>query len=60
MIPQDAKRTPWPDEFKKWHTRMADERKLFEREAEIYAPRRDDEISRVIQAIEAILRGSRP
>ena len=46
-------------EFKKWYTLMAGERKLFESEAEVYAPYTDHEISRVIQGIEAILRGSR-
>ena len=50
---------PVTREFKKWYTLMAGERKLFEREAEVYAPYTDHEISRVIQGIEAILRGSR-
>ena len=59
LIPQDAKLTPWPDEFKKSYTLMADEPKLFERQAEVYAPCTDAEISRVIRSIEAILRGSR-
>jgi arylsulfatase A-like enzyme len=55
VIPADAKLTPWPDELAKWETLSADEKKLFARQAEVYAAYTaytDHEIGRVIQAVE--------
>jgi len=56
VIPQDAKLTPWPDELlKKWDSLTAEEKKLFIRQADVYAAflaYTDHEIGRVIQAIE--------
>jgi len=55
VIPQDAKLTPWPDELKKWETLTPDEKKMFERQVEVYAGYLayvDHEIGRVIQAVE--------
>ena len=54
MIPQDAKLTPWPDDLlKDWDQLDADEKKLFIRQAEVFAAYlayTDHEIGRVIQA----------
>src|SRR5262249_28359457 len=55
VIPQDAQLTPWPDELKKWDTLTPDERKMFERQVEVFAAYvayTDHEIGRVIQAVE--------
>jgi arylsulfatase A-like enzyme len=55
VIPQDAKLTSWPDMLKKWETLSADEKKLFIREADIYAAYlmyTDHEIGRVVQAVQ--------
>lgn len=55
VIPKDAKLTPWPDDLKKWNELSADEKKLFARQAEVYAAYvayTDHEIGRVIQAVE--------
>jgi arylsulfatase A-like enzyme len=56
VIPQDAKLTPWPkDLLKEWDTLSADEKKLFIRQADVYAAYlayTDYEIGRVIQAVE--------
>src|SRR5262249_42037506 len=56
VIRQDAKLTPWPDDLlKKWDTLTAEEKKLFIRQADVYAAYlayTDHEIGRVIQAIE--------
>jgi arylsulfatase len=56
VIPQDAKLTPWPDNLlKQWDTLTADEKKLFIRQADVYAAYlayTDNEIGRVIQAVE--------
>ena len=56
VIPQDAKLTPWPDELlKKWDSLTAEEKKLFIRQADVYAAYlayTDHEIGRVIQAVE--------
>jgi len=56
VIPADAKLTPWPDDLlKKWESLSADEKKLFIRQADVYAAYlayTDHEIGRVIQAIE--------
>ena len=58
VIPQDAKLTPWPkDLLKEWNTLSADEKKLFIRQADVYAAYlayTDSEIGRVIQAVEDI------
>jgi arylsulfatase len=56
VIPQDAQLTPWPDDLlKKWDTLSADEKKMFIRQADVYAAYlayTDHEIGRVIQAVE--------
>src|SRR5437899_10735648 len=56
VIPQDAKLTPWPkDLLKEWDALNDDERKLFVRQADVYAAYlayTDHEIGRVIQAVE--------
>ena len=47
--------TPWPDDLPKWDTLTADEKKLFARQAEVFAAYvayTDHEIGRVIQAVE--------
>ncbi len=55
VIPQDARLTPWPkDLLKEWDTLTADEKKLFIRQADVYAAYlayTDHEIGRVIQAV---------
>jgi arylsulfatase A-like enzyme len=56
VIPQDAKLTPWPDTLlKKWDTATDEEKKLYIRQADVYAAflaYTDDEIGRVIKAVE--------
>jgi Sulfatase len=55
VIPASAKLTDWPDSLPKWETLSADERKLFARQAEVfagYAAYTDNEIGRVIQQVE--------
>lgn len=56
VIPQDAKLTPWPDRLlRNWETLSAEEKKLFIRQADVYAAYlayTDHEIGRVIQAVE--------
>ncbi|MDD5200251.1 MAG: arylsulfatase, partial [Terrimicrobiaceae bacterium] len=55
IIPADAKLTEWPDSLPKWDTLSADEKKLFARQAEVYAAYTaytDHEIGRVIQQVE--------
>ena len=55
VIPAHAKLTAWPDELKKWDTLTPDEKKLFIRQADVYAAYlayTDHEIGRVIQAVE--------
>jgi arylsulfatase A-like enzyme len=56
VIPQDAKLTPWPkDVLKEWDALSADEKKMFIRQADVYAAYlayTDHEIGRVIQAVE--------
>jgi arylsulfatase len=56
VIPQDAKLTPWPDNLlKQWDQLTADERKMFIRQADVYAAYlayTDHEIGRVVQAVE--------
>ncbi len=54
VIPANADLTPWPDALKKWDTLTADEKKLFIRQADVYAAYlayADAETGRVIQAI---------
>jgi len=56
VIPQDAKMVPWPkDLIKEWDQLSADEKKLFIRQAEVFAAftaYNDSEIGRVVQAVE--------
>jgi len=56
VIPQDAKLTPWPDNLlKKWDTLSADEKKMFIRQADVYAAYlmyTDHEIGSVVQAVQ--------
>ncbi|MBI5503345.1 MAG: arylsulfatase, partial [Deltaproteobacteria bacterium] len=56
VIPADAKLTPWPkDILKEWDQLSADEKKLFLRQVDVFAAYvayADDEIGRVIQAVE--------
>lgn len=56
VIPQDAKLTPWPkDLLKEWEALSENEKKLFIRQADVYAgylAYTDHEIGRVIQAVE--------
>lgn len=56
VIPQDAKLTPWPhDLLKNWDELSPDEKKLFIRQADVFAAYvayTDHEIGRVIQAID--------
>ena len=63
MIPANTQLTPWPDgqpeyggaKLAKWDTLSADEKKLFIRQADVfaaYAAYTDHEIGRVIQAVE--------
>jgi len=55
VIPQNTQLTPWPDDLKKWDALSADEKKLFARQAEVfaaYAAYTDYEIGRVIQQVE--------
>jgi arylsulfatase A-like enzyme len=53
VIPANAELTPWPDDIlKTWDKLSADEKKLFARQAEVfaaYAADTDHEIGRVIQ-----------
>ncbi len=55
VIPANTQITPWPDDLPKWDTLDAESKKLFARQAEVfagYAAYVDDEIGRVIQAVE--------
>ena len=55
VIPPDTQLTPWPDLLPKWETLNADEKKMFVRQADMfaaYAAYTDNEIGRVIQAVE--------
>ncbi|MBS1214496.1 MAG: putative arylsulfatase, partial [Proteobacteria bacterium] len=56
VIPADAKLTPWPkDLLKEWDQLTPDEKKLFIRQADVFAAYvayTDHEIGRVIQAVE--------
>jgi len=56
VIPQDAQLTPWPDKLLKlWNTATDEEKKLYTRQADVYAAYlayTDHEIGRVIQAVD--------
>ena len=55
VIPENAKLTDWPDSLPKWETLSADQKKLYARQAEVYAgytAYTDYEIGRVIQQVE--------
>jgi arylsulfatase A-like enzyme len=55
VIPASAKLTPWPDDLPKWDSLSPDQKKLFARQAEVYAgytAYTDHEIGRVIQQVE--------
>jgi arylsulfatase A-like enzyme len=55
VIPPNAQLTPWPDDLPKWDTLPAENKKLFARQAEVFAgytAYTDYEIGRVIQAVE--------
>jgi arylsulfatase len=55
VIPANAKLTDWPDSLPKWDSLSADQKKLFARQAEVYAgytAYTDNEIGRVIQQVE--------
>jgi arylsulfatase len=55
VIPQDAKLTAWPKDIPEWDTLSPEAKKLYIRQADVYASYlayTDHEIGRVIQAIE--------
>jgi arylsulfatase A-like enzyme len=56
VIPQDAKLTPWPDKLlRKWDTLADEEKKLYIRQADVFAAYlayTDHEIGRVIAAVD--------
>jgi arylsulfatase A-like enzyme len=55
VIPSGTALTPWPDVLPKWDTLSAEEKRLFARQAEVFAAYvayTDHEIGRVIQAVE--------
>ena len=55
VIPANTQLTEWPDSLPKWDTLSADQKKLFARQAEVYAgyaAYTDHEIGRVIQQVE--------
>jgi arylsulfatase len=55
VIPANTQLTPWPDDLQKWDTLTADERRLFARQAEVFAAYvayTDHEIGRVIQEVQ--------
>jgi arylsulfatase A-like enzyme len=55
VIPANTQLTPWPDDLKKWDTLTADEKRLFARQAEVFAAYvayTDHEIGRVIQVVD--------
>ena len=57
VIPPNTQLTPWPDDLPKWDTLDAESKKLFARQAEVfagYAAYTDHEIGRVIQAVEDV------
>jgi arylsulfatase A-like enzyme len=55
VIPADAKLTAWPKDLPQWDTLSQEEKKLYIRQADVYAAYlayTDHEIGRVVQAIE--------
>lgn len=55
VIPANTQLTAWPDELPKWDTLDADSKKVFARQAEVFAAYvayTDHEIGRVIQAVD--------
>ncbi|QDV69272.1 Arylsulfatase [Rosistilla carotiformis] len=55
LIPANTQLTPWPDDLPEWESLSSDEKKLFARQAEVFAAfaaYTDDEIGRVIQQVE--------
>ena len=55
VIPANTELTPWPDDLPKWDSLDADSKKLFARQAEVFAAYvayTDHEIGRVIQAVD--------
>jgi arylsulfatase A-like enzyme len=55
VVPANTQLTPWPDGLPKWDSLSADQKKLFARQAEVfaaYAAYTDYEIGRVIQTVE--------
>jgi arylsulfatase A-like enzyme len=55
VIPANTQLTPWPDDLPKWESLSFLQKKLYAREAEVfaaYAAYTDHEIGRVIQAVE--------
>ncbi|WP_416066519.1 arylsulfatase [Rhizobium sp. ZK1] len=55
VIPQNAQLTAWPDDLPKWDSLDADSKRLFARQAEVFAAYvaySDNEIGRVIQAVD--------
>ncbi len=54
VIPESTKLTPWPDDLPKWDTLDADSKKMFARQAEVFAgyvAYTDNEIGRVIDEV---------
>ena len=54
VIPPDTQLTPWPDDLREWDSLSVEEKKLFARQAEVFAAYvayTDHEIGRVIQAV---------
>ena len=54
VIPENTQLTPWPDDLPKWDTLSADEKKMFARQAEVFAAYvayADHEIGRVIEEV---------
>jgi arylsulfatase A-like enzyme len=55
VVPENAKLTPWPDTLPTWDSLSAEQKKLFARQAEVFAgytAYTDNEIGRVIQQVE--------
>src|SRR5258706_15921087 len=55
VIPANTQLTPWPDALPKWDSLSLIQKKLYARQAEVYAAYAaytDNEIGRVIQAVE--------
>lgn len=55
VIPANTQLTPWPDEIPKWDSLSVLQKKLYARQAEVYAgyaAYTDNELGRVIQNVE--------